>query len=149
MNQIQVNSFEESLQRFGVLIYGNRGDSMCPLIREGRDKVVISPKPQGRLSKYDVPLYRRDDGKYVLHRIMKVRKNDYLICGDNRYYLEEGIDDHHIIGVMTGIIRNGETLRVSDSRYRLYVVVWCWRIPFLIRRIALKARSFLRKCFVH
>lgn len=145
MSGTPVYNFEESLQKFGVLIYGNRGDSMFPLIREGRDKLIIFPKPSGRLSKYDVPLYRRDDGKYVLHRVMKVRKEDYLICGDNRNFLEEGICDRHVIGVMSGVIRDGKTIMVSDWRYRLYVALWCWKIPFFVRRVVMSLRSFLRR----
>ena len=79
------SSFEEEIRRSGYLLYRNVGDSMLPLIRQGRDLVLISRKPEGRLKKYDVPLYKRDSGQYVLHRILKVRKDDYIICGDNRW----------------------------------------------------------------
>ena len=63
------SSFEEILDREGQLIYTNVGDSMWPLIRQGRDLVVIH-RTTGRLKKYDVPLYRRDSGQYVLHRVL-------------------------------------------------------------------------------
>ena len=79
-----MTSFEEIINRDGKLIYTNKGDSMMPLIKEGRDLIIIE-KTQGRLKKYDVPLYKRDSGQYVLHRILKVREDDYVICGDNRY----------------------------------------------------------------
>ena len=79
-------SFEEVIQKKGFLLYSNQGDSMLPLIRDGRDVLLISRKPEGRLKKYDVPLYKRDSGRYVLHRILKVRKDDYVLCGDNRYF---------------------------------------------------------------
>ena len=68
---------------------------MLPLIRQGKDLLLIARKPEGRLSKYDVPLYRRDSGQYVLHRILKVRENDYVICGDNRWHRETGITDRY------------------------------------------------------
>lgn len=77
------------------------------------------------MNKYDVPLYRRDSGQYVLHRILKVRKNDYVLCGDNRWRREIGITDRHIIGVLTAVIRDGQKLPVTDQRYRLYVHLWC------------------------
>ena len=67
------STFEEEIARNGFLLYRNVGDSMLPLIRQGRDLVLVSRKPEGRLKKYDVPLYRRDSGQYVLHRILKVR----------------------------------------------------------------------------
>ena len=81
--------FEDIIERDGRLGYTNIGDSMCPLIRQDRDILIIE-KPQGKLKKYDVPLYKRDNGQYVLHRILKVRENDYVICGDNRYGKEYG-----------------------------------------------------------
>lgn len=77
------SSFGEILARDGRLIYTNVGDSMLPLIREGRDLLVIEP-PEGRLKKYDIAFYRRDSGQYVLHRVLEVREHDYVICGDNR-----------------------------------------------------------------
>ena len=96
-----------------------------PLIRQGKDLLLIARKPEGRLNKYDVPLYRRDSGQYVLHRILKVREDDYVICGDNRWQRETGITDRHIIGVLTAVIRDGQKLSVTDKRYRLYVHLWC------------------------
>ena len=119
------STFEEEIAHNGFLLYRNVGDSMLPLIRQGKDLLLIARKPQGRLNKYDVPLYRRDSGQYVLHRILKVRKNDYVLCGDNRWRRETGITDRHIIGVLTAVIRDGQKLPVTDQRYRLYVHLWC------------------------
>ena len=73
--------FEDVIERDGRLVYTNVGDSMRPLIRQDRDILIIE-KPHGRLKKYDVPLYKRDSGQYVLHRVLKVREKDYVICGD-------------------------------------------------------------------
>ena len=122
------SSFEEELSRNGKLIYTNVGDSMMPLIRQDRDLVVIEPV-SGRLKKYDVPLYRRDSGQYVLHRIVKVRQDDYVICGDNRSRKETGITDRHIIGVLTVVVRNGKTVPVTSFRYRLYARAVCAMYP--------------------
>ena len=122
------NSFEEVLARDGRLIYTNKGDSMCPLIREGRDLLVIEP-PKGRLRKYDVPLYRRDSGQYVLHRVLKTTDHGYVLCGDNRWKREFGIGDRHILGVLTAVIRDGKELPMSDWRCRLYAHLWCDLFP--------------------
>lgn len=113
--------FEDVLNKGETLYYTNEGDSMMPLIKQGRDVLIIAPKPAGRLQKNDVPLYKRDNGQYVLHRIVKVRKNDYLIRGDNRYNTEKGIEDRHIIGILTGILREGKVINVTDDHYLNYV----------------------------
>ena len=117
-------SFEEILKRDGRLVYTSVGDSMRPFIRSGEDLLVIEPV-SGRLKKYDVPLYRRDSGKYVLHRILKVRDEDYVICGDNRWRRETGITDKHILGVLTAIVRDGKTIPTDDPDYRKKVRLWC------------------------
>ena len=122
-------TFEQIISRDGKLIYTNKGDSMMPLIKQDRDLLVISRKPAHRLKKYDVPLYKRDSGQYVLHRILEVRPKDYVICGDNRWSKEYGIQDRHIIGVLTAVIRNGKEIKVTDLRYRLYVHLWCDLFP--------------------
>lgn len=140
------SSFEEELSRNGKLIYTNVGDSMAPLIREGRDLVVIEPVC-GRLKKYDVPLYRRDSGQYVLHRIVKVRAEDYVLCGDNRIRRETGITDRHILGRLTAVIRQGKTVPVSSFRLRLYALAVCALYPlrFVFRKIKSALRRLIRK----
>lgn len=131
------SSFEEILARDGKLVYSNVGDSMLPLIRQGRDLLMIVP-PAGRLKKYDIPLYKRDSGQYVLHRILAVRDKDYVICGDNRWSREHGITDQHIIGVLTAIIRDGKEIPMSDWRLRFYAHLWCDLFPlraFILREL--------------
>lgn len=136
------STFEEQLAKSGKLIYTNKGDSMMPLIKQDRDLLVIEPV-HGRLKKYDVPLYKRDSGQYVLHRILKVRDNDYVICGDNRWSKEYGVTDRHIIGVLTAVIRNGREVSVNSRKYRLYVHLWCDLFP--VRAFVLHAANKLKR----
>lgn len=136
------STFEQEIQKSGKLIYTNVGNSMMPFIRQGRDILIIS-KVNGRLKRYDVPLYKRDSGQYVLHRILKVRKDDYVICGDNRYVKEYGINDSHIIGVLTAVIRNGKEIPVTDYKYRIYVHLWC--DFFSIRAGIIRIKQFIER----
>ncbi|WP_303805043.1 S24/S26 family peptidase [Ruminococcus flavefaciens] len=122
------STFEEQLAQNGKLIYTNKGDSMMPLIKQDRDLLIIEPAI-GRLKKYDVPMYKRDSGQYVLHRILKVREDDYVICGDNRWVKEYGIQDRHIIGVLTAVVRDGKEISVNSWKYKLYVHLWCDMFP--------------------
>ena len=134
------STFEKELNENGRLIYRNVGDSMKPLIRQGKDLVVIE-KAEGRLKKYDVPLYRRDNGQYVLHRILKVRKDDYILCGDNRCMREYGIGDEQIIGVLTAVIRDGKEIPVNSTACRIYAHICC--DLFYVRAALLWIRSML------
>ncbi len=139
---MEKSTFEEILAKEGRLIYTNVGDSMRPLIRQGRDLLVIE-RHTGRLRRYDVPLYRRDSGQYVLHRVLRVRENDYVLCGDNRWHRETGITDRHVIGVLTAVVRDGKELPVTDWRYRLYVHLWCDLFP--LRAVLLRGIHTLKR----
>ena len=113
--------FEEFLAREGYLVYRTRGISMEPMLKQDRDLVVIRV-PSSRLRKYDVALYRRG-GAYVLHRVVRVRENDYLIRGDNTYRLEI-VPDSAVLGVLTEFQRKGRKISVENRGYRLYIRVW-------------------------
>ena len=117
----------DELDKNGIVVTRTDGDSMQPLLRHHRDVVVIEKTTPGqRLQKYDVALYRRsEDSRYTLHRILKVREHDYVICGDNRWHRERGITDEQIIGRLKEIQRNGKHVTMTDPRYRLYVHLWC------------------------
>ena len=133
--------YEEQLLKHGKIIQRNSGISMLPLLRQNRDVMIIE-RPKGRLKKYDCPLYKRSDGKYVLHRILKVGKTDYVICGDNCTKREYGIIDDDIIGVLTGVIRDGKEISVESRRYRLYCHLWC--DFFYVRVVLLWCKGFVR-----
>ncbi len=116
--------FEDVLAREGRLIYTNVGGSMLPMLRPKRDLLVIE-RPNGKLRRYDVPLYKRDSGKYILHRVLKVRKDGYVLCGDNQWWREYGVTDRQIVGVLTAFVRDGKEIPVADRWYWLYVHLWC------------------------
>lgn len=99
------------------------GVSMRPLFREHRDIAVIK-RANVELKKYDVPLYRRDGcDNFVLHRILKVRENDYVIRGDNTYSLEY-VPKDYVIGVLSAFYRNGKYCNCETSKtYKAYILL--------------------------
>ena len=132
-------SFEDCLDRFGSLTYRNKGVSMMPLLKEGRDLFSLIPKGAGRCKKYDVVLYRNSKGQYVLHRIVKVRPDDYVIRGDNTYS-DEYHKDSDILAVMTSFVHKGKEHTVDEAGYRLYSVLRTQSYP--IRKQYIKLRRF-------
>ena len=117
-----------------------RGISMLPMLRQGKDAVTISPIP-GKLRKYDLPLYQRDDGKYILHRIVKAG-DTYTCVGDNQFALEKGLRHDQMIGLVTEFTRDDKTVSVNDRHYQLYCRLWHYtRFP---RRCWRKLRSLLK-----
>ncbi|MBQ8182974.1 MAG: S24/S26 family peptidase [Clostridia bacterium] len=92
------------------------GTSMNPLLVQGRDYVIIK-KPDLPLETGDLPLYRRDDGAFVLHRVVGKNADGYIMCGDNQFLLEKNITDKHIVGVVCTICRDGKLMDVTDPEY--------------------------------
>lgn len=99
-----------------------RGKSMLPLLREGKDSVILSPVKE-RLKKYDIPLYRRADGSYVIHRIVDVKDGTYRLAGDNQYVCENGVKDDQIIAVVSAIRRGGKLIPANSARHKIYAIL--------------------------
>lgn len=129
----------EKLQSGGAVTFTPNGTSMLPMLRDGEDVVVLK-KPEGRLHLFDVPLYRRENGQYVLHRVIDFeRDGSYVLCGDNQFAKERGIHDSQIIAVMTAFYRKGKAYSMTSLRYRAYVNFWYYTRPF--RRIFRAGKS--------
>jgi hypothetical protein len=136
-------TYEQELAQKGFLLYTTVGRSMRPFLRSGEDLMRIEARGDARLKAGDVVLYRRKSGRYVLHRIVKVRKEDYVLCGDNCWQLEPGIRDHQILGKLTAVIRQGREQDVTGFGYRLKVNLW-WVI-YPLRAVYLWTRDMTGK----
>lgn len=138
-----VQRFEEVLAASGSLVYTNVGVSMKPLLREGRDLMLIVSLERWKrpLRAGDAVLFRRPDvrgrGTYVLHRILRVLPEQrFWIVGDN---CTDGelVEERNILGVLSAVARDGgKPIPVTDWRCRLYVGLWCrpWPLRFLVLR---------------
>ena len=122
------STFEQELDRKGTITYTCRGVSMLPLLRQQKDLFTIT-KRQSRCKKYDVALYKRADGAYVLHRIIKVLPDGYVFLGDNCLNKEYGITDQDVLGVMTSFVRDGKEYAADAGGCLLYAKVWYMLYP--------------------
>ena len=122
-----MNNIENIIKEKGVYIGKIKGDSMMPLLRESKDRVMIT-RPEFPLKKYDVPVYRRD-GHLTMHRIIHIRKNKYIICGDNRVNLEYDVTDDKVIGILSGFWREEKYIDCKNIKYKLYSRYITWTFP--------------------
>lgn len=105
------------------------GTSMVPFLLGGRDRVTLSPVTK-KPGKNDLPLYRREDGTFVLHRIIKVEKTGtYTMCGDHQTRPEKGVRREQIVAVATAYTRKGRHLTNQNPIYRIYRTVWTLARP--------------------
>ena len=139
MAETELKNAEELLKTQDEVMNRTKGASMRPLLRQGRDIVVIK-RPQFPLKAGDVPLYRvKGKEELVLHRILKVRGDGtYIIRGDN-LFLKEYVKESQIVGVMKAFYREGRYCDCEKSRkYKLYII---------LNRVSYPLR-YLWKCMV-
>ena len=136
-------SFAEYLDQNETLTYTNVGVSMLPLLRQGKDLFTVRKKGKERCKAGDVVLYRRTPDRYVLHRVVEVRPEDYVILGDNCIAKEYGIRDEDILGIMTGYVRDGKEHSIEEPGYRVYSNLWMHTIG--MRVCAKRCRNALAR----
>lgn len=134
--------FQERLVSGQKVKFAPNGISMLPMLRQGIDSVVLSPVPE-KLQKYDLPLYRRQDGKYILHRVIDVNKDVYTCIGDNLFQFEYGITHDCMLAIVTSFYRGEKEYSVSDWRYQLYCRVWDFSRP--VRYFYFRAKRWMRR----
>lgn len=103
------------------------GNSMYPVFVSNRDKVTVTKKE--KVKKRDVILYRRDDGSYVIHRVVGKGRLGYKLCGDDQTAIEYPVKKEDVIAVMTSFERKGKEYSTKCFWYKLYVFLWCLAIP--------------------
>lgn len=132
---------EEAFARGESISIIPQGESMLPMLRPGVDSVTLSAVPE-TLRKYDLPLYRRDNGQFVLHRIVKVGTT--LTCmGDNQLTFERGLRKEQMLAVVTSFRRGNKEISVTAVPYRIYCRLWYWGRP--VRHICRALRLRLRR----
>lgn len=134
---------EDVLREEGMFVSTTVGVSMYPMLRNRKDTIIVMPY-EGRLKKYDVPLYKRGSS-YILHRIIEVRPDSYVIRGDNCIQKEYGITDEQILGVLTGFYRGAKKVNMDGIGYKLYARLWPFLYP--IRRLYVQMRSLAARAW--
>lgn len=104
------------------------GNSMYPLFKSRVDTVVLTVAE--KIRKYDILFYKRPDGSYILHRVLKIRKDGMTIAGDNETVKEFPVKKEQAIGVVKAFTRKGEIHTVKELWYKLYSFIWCTFFPF-------------------
>ncbi|MBO4493376.1 MAG: S24/S26 family peptidase [Ruminococcus sp.] len=131
----------EQLEKHGSYLSVPSGISMRPMIRGGRDAVLVK-KLTKRPKRYDLVMYVRPDMQGVIHRVVRYENGRYIIIGDNCWQFER-VSPEQIKGIVTEFCRKGKWHRIDETLYRLYVHVW---VDFLfVKRPLFYVRDKLRR----
>ena len=118
----QVCDYKKKIEQTGVIAFLPSGTSMWPTLK-GKGQIVVVEKKEDELKKFDVALFVRGDGKYVLHRVVKVEKDCYIVRGDSQTYLEK-VNKEQVLGVMTGFYKGKKLVSCTDNAYIKRVERW-------------------------
>lgn len=110
-------TMQKVLNAGGEFLFYPNGSSMLPTIRPGRDGVLLSRADT--IKRGDLLLYVRRDGSFVLHRLVKIKKDGSLVMrGDAQYIDEGGILPKAVVGRVCAIVRGKKEIRTSSLSFQ-------------------------------
>lgn len=134
----------EQGKEVNMLISGN---SMSPFLMHGRDSIRLK-KPDRKLRKGDMVFFQRKSGKFVMHRIIRVRKEGFYLLGDSQQSSEiEGpIEESQIFALITSVCRKGRWIGPGNFWWEFFEHDWIKLIPF--RRFLINTYRFMSRLFI-
>ena len=107
--------FEDVLNKDGELYFTNVGYSMYPLIRERED--ILHIVQSNTYKKGDIILFKSKEDHYVLHRILRIKKDQIITAGDYNYFKDQPIAKEQILGLLISIKKkDGKVIDLSRDK---------------------------------
>lgn len=123
MNNLLKGDYLSVLEEKGVITFVPSGFSMWPFIKN-RSQTVIIQKISAPLKMFDVVFYKRADGSLVLHRIIEVGQDFFIVRGDSQRNYTERINKQDVLGVMTGFYKGKKLINSQNEKYLKRVKRW-------------------------
>jgi hypothetical protein len=122
MANIESADYLSVLEQTGVISFVPSGVSMWPFIKN-RSQAVIIEKLSKPLEVFNVVLFTRPNGSYILHRVIDIDNDTVTVIGDSQYNSEK-VNINQIVGVMTGFYKGKTFVSASDPKYIKKVAKW-------------------------
>ena len=141
IKNLTAKDYAAQIEKQGEIAFVPRGNSMWPFIKNKGQTVVIARKSE-RLNKYDVAFYSNDGVHAVLHRVIEVLPDGYVLCGDSQFAPEK-VTEEKVFGVMKCFYQGKKCIDANDQRYLKKVKKWHKNQK--IRKFKVKLFFFLKK----
>lgn len=115
------------------------GSSMAPFLVHERDSIVFS-KPDRELRRGDMVFYQRENGQYVMHRILHVKPEGLYIIGDAQTEVEGPVKPEQVFALVTKVNRKGKWIGPGNFWWWFFSTVWLRLFP--ARKLILKLYPF-------
>lgn len=121
-----------------------RGFSMRPLLRDGRDRVIVAPCTAEDPLVGEVYLFRYR-GRHFLHRLHRIEGEELVMRGDGNYRLEERCKATDLVARLRCVRRpSGKVIDCSSAGWRTKSAIWC-ALPAIVRRVILGVMRRVKK----
>ena len=104
------------------------GNSMLPFLEHGRD-VIYFTAPEKSPKRGDLIFFNRPDGSFVMHRLLRVRDDQFYAIGDNQDTAEGPFNMDCIFAVVTKAKRKGRIIGPSSLIWIFFKYIWINIIP--------------------
>ena len=133
--------YEALLQQGAELPLVISGGSMLPFLAPGRDSVMLKA-PDRPLKRGDIVFYRRKNGDYILHRLLRIADGKCWMIGDAQTVVEGPLESSCIFAYVTCVQRKGKTEQPGTFWWDFFQRSWLRMIPARRWIMAIYGRVF-------
>ncbi|MBP3317897.1 MAG: S24/S26 family peptidase [Alistipes sp.] len=135
-NKIYFEELERTLTAGKSAVVTIRGNSMMPLLRDGKDAVEVVSHTPPRLVVGQVVFFQYGEG-WVMHRIAQIDGERVIFAGDGNLGRVEKALRKDVKADVVAIIR--------PSGFRIACDSWRWQIP---SKLWLMLPHFVQRCYL-
>lgn len=131
---------EETLKIHSPFVLVVTGHSMSPTLHHLKDKVELVSKDLRQIKKGEVVLFKRNNQKCILHRVVRVIDNDtFIVKGDAQAWCEK-VRAENVIGVVSQVCVKGKWRSCDSLGYKLNFFLWSIVKPIFLFSLKIKIK---------
>ncbi len=137
---------EDAINEGGRVPLVVTGNSMNPFLKHEKNTVWLKACTEADFKRGRILLFRRTDGRIILHRIRKLLPDgELLMNGDAQYWCEK-IKKEQAVAVVTHIETDGKKKSCNSVLYKIKIEFWQVLKPLrpYIFRIQRKIKKIMR-----
>ena len=134
---IATTDITELLEESSIFKIVVRGYSMLPLLGFGHDTIVLRCVDKSEDISGRIAMFRNDNGRIVVHRIIGINGGIVSLRGDGNLYQVEQCKREEIIAVLESVVReSGKEISCTSHHWHRMERLWL-NTPLWMRRYAL------------
>jgi SOS-response transcriptional repressor LexA len=126
-NQMFFDIIESELKTGKSVKFNVAGNSMLPFLKDS-DQVVIKQPNLSDVKIGDILLVKYE-GKFILHRLVKISNGEYYLAGDGNLDQIERVSEADVLALVVKGFRGKRELKVNNKLNKRLGLVWYYIRP--------------------